>query len=310
MSYIINKISFVNECQNGDIFISSKFIIDITNKMKDIEIKYYLRLNGPNRSISKKNFSFLNIPILDLDLNNEYYFQDFMKITANELIINTWVGKCKRHMPEFSAGENATYLPFYYEAFKEIYKLLEIPMEPLDFYNPSFNTNNYNEYMNYLTDIRSVYNTISIKKILICNGTPFSANNHTNSINLMLLIPYLINIGFFVKVTHIENIIDPYIHTLYTDNINKFTNNNQISYNLLVNNTNLYQNELIASCSDFILGLASGLFLTTMTDKTTHCKFIILSQDIYRIYNKFNFITITSQNITEILEQLSYSLIM
>jgi len=308
---MITKINFVNECQNGDIFISSKFIIDIKNKMKDAEINYYIRLNGPNRSINRENFEFLNIPILDLDLHKEYYFENFMKINnTTELIINTWIGKCKRYMNEYSVGENATYLPFYYEAFKEIYDILNIKLEPLDFYNPSFNTNNYTRFSNDQEHIKNIYDNIPIKKILICNGTPFSANNHTNSINLLNLIPYFINIGYFVKVTHIENIIDNNILNLYYANIHRFITNELSGYNLIVNNTNLYQNELFASCSDIVLGLASGLFLITMTDKTTHCKFIILSQDIYRIYDKFNFTTISSQNLTDIFEKVNTAIML
>jgi hypothetical protein len=56
--YINNEtiISFINTAQNGDIFISSKFVWDIKNKLINNNCKYYIKLSGPNTSIKSDNF--------------------------------------------------------------------------------------------------------------------------------------------------------------------------------------------------------------------------------------------------------------
>jgi hypothetical protein len=302
------SIYFADCAQHGDIFISSKFVIDIKQKLNKNICKYLIRLTGPNISIKSSKFDYLDMDILNYDLNKEYHstIPSFVSITDDTkiIIIDTWIGYV------FSVLDTndfiyATYLPFYYEAFTKLYKSLNITIEPIEYYIPSFIIKDSITHNKSILNIHEIYNNISVKKILICNGSSYSSYNPiVDEIILRVIIPIFINSGFFVAVTNIDKITDPHILELYKNNIVKYIDKTSTNYNLFTNNTQLYENEIIASKSDYVFGQSSGLFYMTMTPNTTNTQFILLSHDKYLVYDKFKIERIQSYDVDIIINQL------
>jgi len=276
------KLCFINQFQNGDIYISSEFIIDIKNKVKN-DIKYYMELKE-NRL---ENFEFMNIPLMEFTYDNKRQF-----ITVDndkkEIIINTWVAIIKNFI-----GEKDIYLPLYYEQFKELYSLLNIKIEDIEYYIPSFNQPSFTKYPENLQIIKNIYDKIPKKKVLLCNGVALSRSNIFDQ----KIIKFFIDNNYFVKVTNIDSISDPDILNAYNNNISNYDD-------IIKKDNLLYINNIIASQSDIIVGLASGLFFTTFSKETLNKQFILLAPENHILYEKFNsnFININNESSTIIKE--------
>ena len=268
----INKytICFVNAHRNGDVYISIQFIIDIMNKCKT-NYKYFVVFN----KINLENFEMLNIPLDNLSDNSQYDLHNFITIKddTKEIIVNTWVGLFKNF-----EGKLDINLPFYYETFKELYSILKIKMEDLDYYIPSFNQASFTKYQDKLKIVEDIYSKIPKRKVLICNGRAISESSDFNQD----IISLFLNNNFFVKVTNKDSITDPNIIDLYNKNINEYNND------IMTNDNLLYINQIIASKSDFVLGATSGLFYTTFSKESLNTKFILIGCLPHILYDKFN----------------------
>lgn len=287
-------IRFVNLHQNGDIFISSKFILDITKKLKDNLILYYIKLTGEN-AIVPGTFDFLEIPLLNIFDNVQYQTSSFITINDNnnEIIINT---HCSYFKNIYGAGYSSVYLPYYYEEFNKLYTLLNIQLEPIDNYVPSFILPTYINTKDNLNYINTIYKNISKRKILICTGNPFSAyHKRLNNNTICDIITFFIINNFFVKVTHEQFIDDTDTLNLYKNQL--LTNIPNINNISMSEHTTLEQNEIIAANSEFVLGTETGLFFNTMTSNTFHTTFLFITDVHYEIFNKFTVIDIDRNNI-------------
>ena len=292
-------IRFVNQVQNGDIFMSSKFIIDIKNKLKDNLIIYYIKLTGDN-AIMNGSFDFLGIPLLNIFDNMQYFRENFIIVNnnSNEIIINT---HCYYFDNIYKNINYPVYLPCYYEEFKKLYTFLNINLEPIDYYVPSFILPDYINNKSDLYYINTVYKNISKRKILICTGKPFSACNKTlSNTTICNIISFFINHNFFVKVTHEQFIEDDNILNLYRNQL--ITNIPNINNIFMPPVTNFEQNEIIASNSEFVLGPETGLFFNTMTSNTFNTKFLFITDIHYNVFDKFTVIDIDRNNIIAELE--------
>jgi hypothetical protein len=289
------SIIFVNEGGNGDIYISSEFVIDIKRKINS-NIKYYILLSG-TKAINSENFDYLNIPLSDLNENSTYKTNSFLTINDDkkEIIINTWPGIFNNLILT-----NNVYIPYYYEQFKDIYNLFKIKLENVDYYIPSFNKVSFIKYNNNLKIIKSLYEKITKKKVLICNGNGVSENSNLDP----QIIKLFIDNNYFVKVTNENTINDPTILKMYKDNLEEYSNISY-EYNDIMNKDNLlYINNILASQSDIIIGLASGLFITTYSKETVDKKFIMISSENHMVYEKFNHIWIKNDNIDAIIKRI------
>jgi len=294
-NYSDYTICFTNLYQNGDIYISSQFIIDIKNKLKN-DIKYYINFSGNNK-INPENFEYLNIPLLDITTNNQYNTDKFIVINndTKEIIVNTWVGVFNNFV-----GEHDVYLPFYYNQFKEIYNLLNIQIENIEFYIPSFNQALFIKYNNNLQIIKNIYDKIPKKKILICNGHNHSYNNGFDP----RIIKLCIDNNYFVKVTNESSIGDPNILEIYKKNLEEFSSVSDDYTNIMNKDNLLYINNIFASQSHIIIGLASGLFITTYSKETLDKKFIMISSHTHIVYEKFNSTWITNGNTDALINEI------
>jgi hypothetical protein len=288
------NIIFTNEYQNGDIYISSQFIIDIKNKINK-DIKYYIKLSG-NYSINPANFEYMNIPLLDINTHTQYKKGEFITINheTKEIIINTWCGIFKK----FNGLIDDVNLALYYEQFTELYKLLELNIEPIDFYIPSFNQPYFTKYNDNLEIIKNIYRNINKKKVLICNGNAYS---HVSIIDPKI-IKFFIDNNYFVKVTNENTINDPTILEMYKNNLEEYSNISYHYNDIMKKDNLLYINNIFATQSDIIVGLASGLFITTYSKETLDKKFIMISNDNHILYEKFNSSWIKNDNIDAIIK--------
>ena len=294
--YSSYSIVFTNLFQNGDLYISSQFIIDIKNKVNN-DIKYYVKLSGSN-NINPENFEYINVPLFDITTNTQYKDdkkKEFIRINneTKEIIVNTWVGSFKSFIN--GNDDDDVNLPLYYNQFKELYTLLNIQIENIDFYIPSFNQPSFTKYNDKLQTIKSIYDIIKKKKVLICNGNGYSANTTLDP----KIVKFFIDNNYFVKVTNETAITDPTILEAYKKNIEEYSKNDIITKDSL-----LYINNIIASQSDIIVGLASGLLITTYSKETLNKKFIMISSVNHIVYEKFNSKWIKNDNVDAIIKEI------
>ena len=288
-----NQIIFQNFYQNGDIYISSQFIKDIRNKINNnIKIKYYVNQNV----INFENFEYIGVEFYNID--SIPFYSNFINIKDDIIIVNTWIGVFKNFESSKLPDVN---LKLYYEQFKDLYDILKIKIEDnLEYYIPSFencctlsydNLNylitEYSKYNILLEIIKNIYNKINKKKILICNGYARSAKIHFDQ----NIIEYLIDNNYFVKVTNESCINNNIIYEKYKKNILDYTNND-----LMIGDKTLLFNNVCASQSDIIIGLSSGLFITTFSSNTINKKFIFITKDKFIIHSKFNVIYLENMN--------------
>jgi hypothetical protein len=299
-----NEIIFQNFFQNGDVYISSQFIKDIRIKLdNNIKIKYYMY----ETNINFENFENIGVELYNIDstVRSIRKKQSFINIEDNTIIVNTWVGVFKKFV---SCGD--VNLEIYYDQFKDLYDILKIKIEDnIEYYIPSFETcctlscnnlnytiNKYSKYNILLEIIQNIYNKINKKKILICNGYAKSHSKHFDQ----NIIEYLIDNNYFVKVTNESCINNNIIYEKYKKNILDHTNND-----LMIKDNTLLFNNVCASQSDIIIGLPSGLFITTFSSNTINKKFIMLTRRQYIIHSKFN--VIYSENINDIIRSIEYN---
>ena len=291
-------IIFLNKGANGDIYLVSQFVIDIKNKVKNT-CKYYFS----NKSVKPENFDFLNIDVSHLnDGDNTIYPNKLITINdeKKEIIINTHTNAYSSHH-RFELDD--VNIVSFRNAFREVYNFLNIQMEDLEYYIPSFNQPSFTIYNDNLNTIKDIYNKIPKRKILICNG----AANWRKIPNIdPLIIKFFLDNNFYVKVTNKESINDPKILGEYNKNIDEYSNSAEY-INLIKNDNLLYINNIIASQSEYVLGLPSGLFITTFSKETLDTKFIILSPfNLLAVHENFNYtwINITEKNTDAILKEI------
>jgi hypothetical protein len=252
---------------------------------KNIKIEYYINKDVINmENIEHMGIEFHNI-------QNKYkQSDDFITIGEDHIRINTWCAIFKGFGNSINSPEVS--IPFYYEQFKELYDLLKIKMEMLDFYIPSFEqrciliNDNYSldicpKYDQNLQTITKIYNKIQKKKILICNGYRRSGGPGQNFDQT--IIEQLIDNHFFVKVTNENSIINQSLYQKYKQNILEQTN-----HEIMLGEKSLWFNNICASQSDIIIGLRSGLFITTFSKNTINKKFIFMSDIDTFIHPYFN----------------------
>jgi len=228
----------------------------------------------------------------------QYEKQTFMtfNIHINEIIINT---HCGNYTSKFDCNRQVhceVYIRLYYELFEELYKFLNLKLESIEYYIPSFILPNcINENISYIS---TIYKNIQKRKVLICTGKPFSESNKTlNSNTISDIILFFINNNFFVKVTHEEFIIDDDTIKIYKNQLildTPILNNNSI---LTKTRLTFEENEIFASNSEFVVGMITGNFFNTMTSNTLNTTFLFITDVTYRLYEKFNVINIDRNNI-------------
>ena len=298
------NIVFINLYRNGDIYMSSQFVIDLVSKHKT-NYKYVLLIP---EHVSADNWKMHNIPIVSYNDNQQYgqlnytgRLSDTEKfITINhdthEIIVNTCVG-CfpgfyppgylggDLHMNCIISGAKGVNIGFYYETFKTLYDLLNIKMERVDYYIPSFNQPNFSEYNESYNFYKNIYSRIKTPTVLICNGQGFSWGQILDE----KVISLFLDNGFYVKVTHPEMIKSPEL-------LERYTNNTIIP----LPPTKLYDNAVIAEFSDFIVGVSSGLFITTMTKESlSRSKFILVSDTDLVFHNNLKLTRVNFSNMLD-----------
>jgi hypothetical protein len=98
---------------------------------------------------------------------------------------------------------------------------------------------------------------------------------------------------------------DIYISSQFVIDIkNKVKNDIAYYVNLITKDSLLYVNNIFASQSDIIVGLASGLFITTYSKETLNKKFIMISPKNHIVYEKFNSYWIKNDNIDNAIKEI------
>lgn len=228
---MVNDVYFFNNFHNGDIFYSKEFVIDIKNKIG--QNHYYIHSN--DFSILKDT----NIQQIRKNLSNKNEIS--IEKNDKELYINTWIGQ--QQSKYLSTANSGCNLNTNYNMFCDIYKQLNIEINPIEYYIPSVDFEKV-QTINIDNFIKS-----SKKYILICNNAVWSGQSE--------------NFNF-------DPIID-YISTVYPDLIFIITNNTNLNKNNIFNfsnivdisNNNLLEISYISTKCDVIIGRASGPFCFT-----------------------------------------------
>ena len=98
-------------------------------------------------------------------------------------------------------------------------------------------------------------------------------------------------------MTNESSIGDPNIFEIYKKNLEEFSSVSDDYTNIMNKDNLLYINNIFASQSHIIIGLASGLFITTYSKETLDKKFIMISSHTHIVYEKFNSTWITNGNL-------------
>jgi len=229
----MKSIVFFNTFHNGDIHVSREFIKDIRNKVNN-DLEYHHN-NGPKLTLD------IDVAYKRLDFNLYNYDNTKIIYEVNDIIyVNTWYNP---NLPNFKYGCTLITL---YENFKIVYQYLGIPIEPMNYYIPSFDFSKFN-----VSNIdQFVLNNKQIK-IYISNGgvqSGQSVNFDFNPIinDLSSRFPqhlFIISNGYGIIR---DNVI-------YSSDIIKSDNND------------LCENSYLMSFCDIIIGRCSGTFSFGLT---------------------------------------------
>lgn len=202
------KVIFYNNFHNGDIHYSREFVKDIMKKLPENEY-YYSHRNHNNLLKDIKNIRHINVP---LDNSSQIQFKD------NMILINTWIGQCSA---KYLTQDCSLYSN--YNMYQDIYKLLGIEIENIEFYIPSIDF--------CFVEKNGIDNfSFKSKKVLICNGTIYSDQCPPFSFDycINILSDKFSDIDFIL--TSESTIKKDNVH--YTSNIIKINGNdlNEIAY--------------------------------------------------------------------------------
>jgi len=96
------------------------------------------------------------------------------------------------------------------------------------------------------------------------------------------VISLFLDNGFYVKVTNPEMIKDENV-------LQRYANNNKE----LISSSKLYENAIVAEFSDIVIGMSSGLFITTITKESlVSSKFIVISDYDHIFHDKVKITTV------------------
>lgn len=219
------NIYFFNNYHNGDVFYSKEFVRDIKNK---IGINHYY--------IHNNDFSILK----DFDINQIRIATPDNSISLskknNDLFINTWVGQANAKYLKYNCSLKSNYL-----IYTDIYKSLEIQIEPINFYIPNVNFEKVDQL-----NINNFFDNIKKKTVLVCNNNVFSGQS--------------VNFDFDPIINYISDIYKDVLFIL-TNNSN-LSKQNVINVNNIIgyNMKNLLEISYLSTKTDIIIGRGSGPF--------------------------------------------------
>lgn len=218
------NIYFYNNFHNGDVFYSKEFVRDIKNKIGSDH--YYIHLN--DFSILK-DFDIKQIrditPDKTLSVSKKY----------DKLYINTWIGQQSSKYLKYNCSLKSNYL-----LYSDIYKTLELEIEPISFYIPSVDFTKIININNYF------YNK---KSVLICNNDVHSGQS--------------VNFDFDPIIDKISDIFKD-VEFIITNNT-KIIKPNVINASHIIglNYNNLLEISYLSTKTDTIIGRASGPYCFT-----------------------------------------------
>lgn len=232
------NIRFYNKWHNGDITVSRNFVRDIIDKCKPEQVEYV----HPNSSMLLKDLKLVHVE----ELTTKYPDRGVMKHEDDWTIINTWYAS---YSPNYNKYQCT--LKCLYENFKMIYEVLEIKLEPLDFYIPSFDYTHFKIY-----DIDEFFKTENRRCIYISNCKSMSND-------------YVVDWEYTLYETCKRNPESLIIHTNSISN--EFTNS--IYINTIINNeleNNLVECGYVSLFCDVLIGGDSGPYMNTYQKENIH----------------------------------------
>jgi len=213
------SIFFYNNYHNGDVFYSKEFVRDIKTKLSKNN-NYYIHNN---------DFSILK----DFDIQQIRSGTPNNSLSLakkdNDLYINTWVGQGEGKYLKYGCSLKSNYL-----IFSDIYKALEINIEPIGFYIPTVDFSN----INIDTNIK--------KSILVCNNYVHSGQSD--------------NFNFDPIIDQVSNTFTDITFILTNDTMLEKSNIVKVKDIIGFDKNNLLEISYISTKTDIIIGRASGPF--------------------------------------------------
>lgn len=275
---------FFNNFHNGDIHLSRNFIIDIMKKIKCDSYSYH-----------HKNDSSLLKDIVNLNYINKVEFNQLSNEQivrkGDDLIINTWIGQ-----QNFKYLNNRCSLYSYYKCFCDIYQILNINIENIEYYVPDIDWSYIEK--NAIDDFILKYDK---KKVLISNGLTESGQSKNFDFDIIIdrLLTDFKDIIFIVTApSSIKS-----DNLFYTSNIiNLKSDLNEISY--------------LSNFCETLIGRSSGPFTFCYTKDNLmneKKKFISFSQSrldsVWYQESKCNFIWSNNYDMENIYNTIKQNLI-
>lgn len=280
----MKPIIFYNNFHNGDIHVSRAFVMDIIKKV-NTTFEYYHNcspkllqdIDVVHKQTNENNYNFSNVPII--------------YETENEILINTWYNV---NQPAFGKNGGCT-LKTLYENFRVVYQHLNIPLEDIEYYIPTYDFSKYDigPVIDFMFENRQ-------NKIYISNGYGISGQCD--------------NFDFDTIVDKLSDVFPNYLFIL--SNNTKIQRDNVINSNTITQTleNDLVENAYIMTHCDIIIGRCNGSFTTGLIKenligekKQTWC-------GICKINPKFgveellhpnkSFYSLSYKNVDQIYEQL------
>lgn len=152
---------FYNLFHNGDIHFSRNFIKDIIKKTKCND--YYF-IHSNKKGILK------DIDINEIIDNNiqsdDFYYNELVNVKNNNYYVNTWIGQKNYTL-------NGINIHTFYEMYKDIYSILNIELENVDYYLPTIDFNKIDK-----KNIDVFLKKHKKKKVLLCNNKVLSEQSY------------------------------------------------------------------------------------------------------------------------------------
>jgi hypothetical protein len=259
----MENIIFYNLYNNGDVYLTIKFIEDIITKT-NMNITYVIRVDTkPYKQFNINFINYSNFKDNNLILDNFKYYH-----INKTLYYNLHVLKMNGFLPE-----NHIDIKYLYDCFKPIYRLLNIKIK-----------DNYSDYMPIVNNIYNIDEKCK-DSILICNGPCLSEQLKNVNESLNYIIREL-STRYVIFLTHQEH--EQYNNVIYIKDI-------------YPQPANIHFIGFFARCVDYIIGKDSGLFYWTQNIDTIDKKFICLAlQNRYRIDPCFNVLRISPNDTNEV----------
>lgn len=226
----MKPIVFYNTLHNGDIHVSREFIKDIINK---IDTQFYYYHNGGPKLLQDINIQYKTFKAGAYNFTNSQIIHE----EQNSILINTWYNTNFDGYKKYGCT-----LKTLYENFKIIYEYLNIKIEPLEFYIPSFD---FTKYSTQSIDAFIEKNTEK-KKIYISNGMVQSGQSDNFSMDEI--------------INKLSNHFSDWLFLI--SNPISLTNSNIIQTNQIIqiDDSDLCENAYLMTFCDVIIGRCSGTF--------------------------------------------------